>query len=119
MAVVARALPFPQNLREVASIETGAAVEARRCALSLKQTSDMECFWGQYVEGDQHLLQTLCDDFKQYTVDTLLRNPRIYYEFFEREIRQDSWLSSAKGFDAWSVIQSVRGKLFHPLRSIG
>ena len=119
MAEVARALPFSEEVRIVASIETGAAVEARRRALSLKQTSDMERFWGQYVDGDRHLLQTLCQEFEHYTVDTLLWIFCNFIEFWEREIRQDSWLSSAMGFDAWSVIWYLLGKLFYPLRSIG
>ena len=59
-------------------------------------------------------------EFEQYSVETLTNsNTFNFIEFWEREIRQDAWLSSAKGFDAWSVIWSVRGKLFHPLRSIG
>ena len=119
MAEETRALSFPKELRIVARVETRAALEARRRALSHKQTSDMEIFWEQYVEGDRHLLQILCHEFEQYTVETLLRNPLIYYEFFEREIRQDSWYSSAKGFDAWSAIRAARGKLFSPLRSMG
>ena len=119
MIEVIPALPFSREARVVAAIETGATVEARRRALSQKQTSDMELFWGQFVEGDGHLLQILCHEFEQYTVDTLLRNPFMYYEFFELEIRQDSWYSSAKGFDAWSAIRAARGKLFSPLRSMG
>lgn len=97
------------------SNEIALAEEARRRALSHKQASDMESFWEQYVEGDRHLLGVVCSEFVQYTVETLLRNPFDYDEFFEREIKQESWHSSALGFDAWSVIHSevFRGNLLH------
>ena len=92
----------------MADNEVAALKEARLLALSQKQEAYLKKFWGAYVKDDPRLLQELCSEFEQYTVETIPWIPFDSTEYFEREIKQDAHLSILKGLDPWQYIHKAR-----------
>ena len=92
----------------MADNEVAALKEARQLALSQKQEADLKKFWGAYVKDDPRLLQELCSEFEQYTVETFIWIPFDSMEYFKREIEQDAHLSILKGLDPWQYIHQAR-----------
>ena len=59
------------------------------------------------MKDDPRLLQELCSEFEQYTVETFLWIPFDSMEHFEWEIKQDAYLSILNGLDPWQSIHHV------------
>ena len=101
-------LETPKVFREDGLRNVATATDTTRTGLLRKQAVDMEMFWGKYVKEDRRLLSILCNEFRQYTVETLLWVPFNSTELFEEEVDWDSYFSSLEGFDAYSVLNQAR-----------